>query len=150
MMNRIITISREFGCGGRTIGRKVAEELGIPCYDSELIHKIATESGYGIQGEPDRKSLRRERRVPGAASARKGQAARGLPPLLYQYEMGTRAELSYHLKQRGSGNRKMCGDHHEPVLTQASVSCCVQNADLITASRSFTFCSCGQSSFLIV
>lgn len=46
MANRIITISREFGSGGRTIGRKVAEELGIPCYDSELIHKIATESGF--------------------------------------------------------------------------------------------------------
>lgn len=46
MKNRIITISREFGSGGRTIGRKVAEELGIPCYDSELIHKIAMESGF--------------------------------------------------------------------------------------------------------
>lgn len=46
MANRIITISREFGSGGRTIGRKVAEELGIPCYDSELIQKIATESGF--------------------------------------------------------------------------------------------------------
>ena len=32
-MNRIITISREFGSGGRTVGKKVAEQLGIPCYD---------------------------------------------------------------------------------------------------------------------
>ncbi len=46
MLNRVITISREFGSGGRTIGRKVAEKLGIPCYDSELIRKIAEESGY--------------------------------------------------------------------------------------------------------
>ena len=46
MLNRIITISREFGSGGRTIGRKVAEKLGIPCYDAELIQKIAEESGY--------------------------------------------------------------------------------------------------------
>ena len=46
MKNRIITISREFGSGGRTIGKKVAEELNIPCYDSELIHKIAVESGF--------------------------------------------------------------------------------------------------------
>ena len=46
MKNRIITISREFGSGGRTIGRKVAEKLGIPCYDAELIHKIAQESGF--------------------------------------------------------------------------------------------------------
>ena len=43
--NRIITISREFGSGGRTIGKEVAARLGIPCYDSELIEKIAAESG---------------------------------------------------------------------------------------------------------
>ncbi len=43
--SRIITISREFGSGGRTIGRQVAEALGIPCYDSEIIEKIAEESG---------------------------------------------------------------------------------------------------------
>lgn len=46
MKNRIITISREFGSGGRTIGKKVAEKLGIPCYDAELIQKIAAESGF--------------------------------------------------------------------------------------------------------
>ena len=46
MLNRVITISREFGSGGRTIGRKEAEKLGIPCYDAELIQKIAEESGY--------------------------------------------------------------------------------------------------------
>lgn len=49
MSNRIITISREFGSGGRTIGRKVAEKLGIPCYDAELIQKIAEESGYAAE-----------------------------------------------------------------------------------------------------
>jgi cytidylate kinase len=46
MSNRIITISREFGSGGRTIGRRTAEKLGIPCYDAELVQKIAEESGY--------------------------------------------------------------------------------------------------------
>ncbi len=46
MSNRIITISREFGSGGRTIGKKVAEKLGIPCYDGELLQKIAEESGF--------------------------------------------------------------------------------------------------------
>ena len=44
--HRIITISREFGSGGRTIGKKVAENLGVPCYDSELLQKIAEESGF--------------------------------------------------------------------------------------------------------
>lgn len=46
MKNRVITISREFGSAGRTIGRKVAEKLGIPCYDAELIQKIAQQSGF--------------------------------------------------------------------------------------------------------
>ena len=45
MKNRIITVSREFGSGGRTIGKQVAKELEIPCYDNELIQKIASESG---------------------------------------------------------------------------------------------------------
>lgn len=44
-MNRVITISREFGSGGRTIGKEVAERLGIPCYDQELIEKIEEKSG---------------------------------------------------------------------------------------------------------
>ena len=46
MSNRIITISRQFGSGGRTIGKEVAAKLGIPCYDSDLIEKIAEESGF--------------------------------------------------------------------------------------------------------
>lgn len=45
-MTKIITISRQFGSGGRSVGRKVAETLGIPCYDAEIIQKIAEKSGY--------------------------------------------------------------------------------------------------------
>ena len=46
MKNRVITISREFGSGGRTIGKMVAQELGIACYDAEIIQAIAQESGF--------------------------------------------------------------------------------------------------------
>ena len=46
MEKKIITISREFGSGGRTIGRMVAEKLGIPFYDKELVDQIAVESGF--------------------------------------------------------------------------------------------------------
>lgn len=45
-MKKIITISREFGSGGRTIGKQVAERLGVACYDKELIEKIAEETGF--------------------------------------------------------------------------------------------------------
>lgn len=41
----IITISRQFGSGGREIGKKLAEALGIPFYDKELIEMAAKESG---------------------------------------------------------------------------------------------------------
>ena len=46
MKNRVITISREFGSGGRTIGKKVAEHLDIPCYDAEIIQEMVKETGF--------------------------------------------------------------------------------------------------------
>ena len=46
MEKKIITISREFGSGGRTAGHMVAEKLGIPFYDKELVDQIALESGF--------------------------------------------------------------------------------------------------------
>lgn len=47
-MKNIITISREFGSGGRSIGKAVAEKLGYEYYDKELIERIARESGLSI------------------------------------------------------------------------------------------------------
>ena len=44
-MNRIITISREFGSGGRELGKRLAEALHIPCYDHEIIEMIAKDIG---------------------------------------------------------------------------------------------------------
>lgn len=46
MNKKIITISREFGSGGRTVGHLVAEKLGIPFYDKELVEQVALESGF--------------------------------------------------------------------------------------------------------
>ena len=43
--NTIITIGRQFGSGGREIGRKIAYLLGIPFYDKELIVAAAKKSG---------------------------------------------------------------------------------------------------------
>ena len=41
----IVTIGREFGSGGRVIGEKLAEKLGVRCYDKELLTLAAKESG---------------------------------------------------------------------------------------------------------
>ena len=44
-MSNIITISREFGSGGREIGKRLADELKYTYYDSEIITAIAKETG---------------------------------------------------------------------------------------------------------
>ena len=41
---RIITIGREFGSGGRELGKRIAEALGIAYYDKEIIDKVATKT----------------------------------------------------------------------------------------------------------
>ena len=43
--DKIITIGRSYGAGGRTIGRKIAELFGIPYYDSEILAETAKSSG---------------------------------------------------------------------------------------------------------
>ena len=42
----IITISREFGSGGRELGKRLSDALGIPCYDHQIIEMIAKDSGF--------------------------------------------------------------------------------------------------------
>lgn len=44
-MKKVITISREYGSGGRAIGQKLAERLGIKCYDKEFIAKMVEDTG---------------------------------------------------------------------------------------------------------
>lgn len=46
MLNSVITISRQYGSGGRFVAKKLAEKLGIPYYDNEIITMSAKESGY--------------------------------------------------------------------------------------------------------
>ena len=46
MEKKIITISREFGSGGRFIGEEVAKKLGISYYDKDIIGQIAEQSGF--------------------------------------------------------------------------------------------------------
>lgn len=48
-MKKIITISREFGAGGGTIGRMVAEKLHYDYYDKEIIMKAATQSNVDLE-----------------------------------------------------------------------------------------------------
>ena len=45
MAKAIITIGRQYGSGGREIGQRLAEKLGIKCYVSELLDRAAKDSG---------------------------------------------------------------------------------------------------------
>lgn len=57
MKKIVITIARGYGSGGRTLGKLLAKELGIPCYDRELIRMASDESGINeaLFGEVDEK-----------------------------------------------------------------------------------------------
>lgn len=44
-----ITISREYGAGGRSIAKGVSERLGIPFYDRDFVKKTAAQSGYSVE-----------------------------------------------------------------------------------------------------
>ena len=46
MSKNIITIRRQFGSGGRTVGKILAERLDIPFYDKELVQQVADETGF--------------------------------------------------------------------------------------------------------
>ena len=47
--NRIITLSREYGSAGSEIGRRLAESLGIPCYDKDYVLKTVENSGLSTE-----------------------------------------------------------------------------------------------------
>ena len=48
-MNRIITIGREFGSGGRELGRRLAEELKMEYYDREILSQIVERTSFTEQ-----------------------------------------------------------------------------------------------------
>ena len=48
-MKNIITIGRQFGSGGREIGKKLSEKLDFPFYDRDLITRAAKDSGYCVE-----------------------------------------------------------------------------------------------------
>lgn len=57
----IITIGREYGAGGRTIAKKISEELGIPYYDKDIIKLTAEKTGFTeemIQGTEEKEAGR--------------------------------------------------------------------------------------------
>lgn len=44
----VITISRQYGSGGKAIAQALSQKLGIPYYDSELVNRAAEKSGFPL------------------------------------------------------------------------------------------------------
>ena len=78
MEKKIITISREFGSGGRTIGHLVAEKLGIPFYDKELVDQIALETGFAPKFVEENGE-----HAPGSSRLAYAFAAQGVPGVMH-------------------------------------------------------------------
>ena len=58
MSKTVITIARQYGSGGKTVGKMLAKRLGIPCYGREIIELAAEDSGIHPSLFQDEKKLR--------------------------------------------------------------------------------------------
>ena len=89
-MKRIITIGREFGSGGRELGRRIAEKLEIAYYDQEIITEIAKRTALSeeyIRQIEEKRFCEKDRgleidvemRVPGLGRRRRDRGRGGRP-----------------------------------------------------------------------
>ena len=51
MKKTVITIARSYGSGGRTLGKLLAEELGINCYDREILRMASVQTSTRVEEE---------------------------------------------------------------------------------------------------
>ena len=91
MKHRIIAISRQFGSGGRTIGKECAAKLGINCYDQELIEMLAEKSGFSASHVAE---LNEERTRSGFIPGINERVERSLQYALWQKQRDVILELA--------------------------------------------------------
>lgn len=86
MVKRIITISREFGSGGRFIGEEVAKKLGIAYYDKNIINQIAEESGLSPDYIQESAELSPKKGLFAYAFAGRDSAGKSMEDLVYEVQ----------------------------------------------------------------
>ena len=86
MKKRIITISREFGSGGRFIGEEVAKKLGIAYYDKNLINRIAQQSGLAPEYIQESAELSPRKGLFAYAFAGRDSAGKSMEDLVYEVQ----------------------------------------------------------------
>lgn len=84
MTKGIITISREFGSGGRFIGEEVAKKLGIACYDKNIIEKIAEQSGLSPEYIAEKAELSPRKGLFAYAFSGRNTAGKSVEDIVYE------------------------------------------------------------------
>jgi len=94
MAKRIITISREFGSGGRFIGEKVAKKLGIAYYDKNMIHDIAEKSGFSPEYVQKNAELSPKKGIFAYAFAGRDITGKSIEDMVYEAQRKVILELA--------------------------------------------------------
>ena len=84
MAKRIITISREFGSGGRFIGEEVAKKLGIAYYDKNIINEIAEKSGLSPEYALENAELSPKKGLLAYAFAGRDMTGKSVEDMVYE------------------------------------------------------------------
>lgn len=94
MKKRIITISREFGSGGRFIGEEVAKKLGIAYYDKNIINDIAEKSGLSPEYVQKNAELSPKKGLFAYAFAGRDVTGKSVEDLVYEAQRKVILELA--------------------------------------------------------
>ena len=94
MAKRIITISREFGSGGRFIGEEVAKKLGIAYYDKDIINQIAEESGLSPDYSQESAELSPKKGILAYALAGRDITGKSVEDMVYEVQRKVILELA--------------------------------------------------------
>ena len=94
MAKRIITISREFGSGGRFIGEEVAKKLGITYYDKNIISEIAEKSGLSPEYIQDSAELSPKKGLFAYALAGRDITGKSVEDMVYEAQRKVILELA--------------------------------------------------------
>ena len=94
MEKRIITISREFGSGGRFIGEEVAKKLGIAYYDKNIISQIAEKSGLSPEYIQESAELSPKKGLLAYALAGRDITGKSVEDIVYEVQRNVILELA--------------------------------------------------------
>lgn len=94
MAKRIITISREFGSGGRFIGEEVAKKLGITYYDKDIIGQIVEKSGFSPEYIQEKSELSPKKGLFAYAFTGRDRTGKSVEDMVYEAQRKVILEIA--------------------------------------------------------